>query len=267
MSSQPPGWRKQLPSYREVRFGKDWLNALTPQFDNTTGWNSLSYTLTELKLDNSTGAIVESNMPWWLLGAVVQSVVSTTVVDGMSRSGMDRTKFVHLPHAINTFQRHTPTRGQELDDLLQGNFVLDLVPPSKSNSSDKLALHWGITVTGLGYRAEGVSYYLALALLFTHSAIAIVHIIWVLYTRNTSTAWSSLQDLVALVSKSTPPDSVLDGTSAGIESYETFKHPVRIRAAKPRPATGRSASSGLEIVFDADYVPDDFNTVAEGQLY
>jgi len=256
-----PNWGPDFNSWRSVRLGIDWLKSLTPQLENGTGWNSLSSTLTELGVDNSTGLMEDT---WDNVAFISQLVVSATIVDGMSRAGYDRMESLQAP---------TENDGV-LDAILEGSYILNTDTSTGVNASDQLQTQWSISATGLGYRANSLSYYIALALLFTHAVIALAHTIWIFYNRKTSTAWSSLADIVTLACKSTPPTSTLNNASAGVESYEAFQHPVRIRVIRSGQNAGLSRPTGttnipneVEIVFDAEHLTGNYEEVLVGQLY
>lgn len=71
-------------SWRRVQIDLDWLNTLTPPLGgNTSGWTTLAALLTDMGMDNSTGAIID----WFDVSTVLETVVAALVADGMSRQG------------------------------------------------------------------------------------------------------------------------------------------------------------------------------------
>lgn len=77
--------------------------------------------------------------------------------------------------------------------------VLDLLPWDNSASSQQellagtylfplpagtaTRLHWSVVVGGYAYRADSVTYYLALTVLFMYAALALGHVAYMLWSR------------------------------------------------------------------------------------
>lgn len=108
-------------------------------------------------------------------------------------------------------------------------------------------MQWKVAITGLGYRMEGATYYIASTILLAHVKIALCHIAWVIKTRQTSTAWSSLNELVILAFKSPPPGPAMDNASAGVTRYITYQERLRIQAASKGPG-----HEGVEMIMHSD---------------
>jgi hypothetical protein len=264
-------------NWRTVRLGIDWLKTLTPELAEFSNWNTLSSTLTDIGLDNKTGLIPSSD----IIQFVIEGLVSTIVVDGMSRSGYERNGGVGNVTGTSWPLEHWPG-AESYGPILAGSYVLPFGYDDDGSATDRTKVRWSVAVTGLGYRADSVTYYLALAVLFLHVALAMCHIVWVFTTclskvceRETSTAWGSLTELITLALKSTPPDTVLDNASAGIERFRTFKEPVRIRTtltqgpnggADPQTATMQGAESVEMIVGTKDLLKA-HKLVVIGQSY
>ncbi|KUJ09967.1 uncharacterized protein LY89DRAFT_675474 [Mollisia scopiformis] len=164
-----PNWGPDFDGWRLVRFARDWLNSLTPQLGNVTTWNSLSSTLTELGVDNSTGSVGDT---WDTVAFISQLLVSATIVDVMSRAGYDLMNSLQAPTLNDSVLDAAAGGPDTLNDsvmnaILEGSYILYTDDSNGANASDQLQMHWSITATGLGYRANSLSYYLALALLFT----------------------------------------------------------------------------------------------------
>ncbi|KAH8594151.1 hypothetical protein B0O99DRAFT_688174 [Bisporella sp. PMI_857] len=259
---------RDIADAQPVQLGMDLLSALTPQQGNFTARNSLSFLLGNLGLYNSTRTVSK----WDAVRIVIETVVSTLIVNGMSRVRYEEN--VGLLDPFNFIDLLSPDADTDYSSIISGSYVLPLAYNVAGNTSNTTKMKWLMTVTGMGYWAESDSYYFALALLFAHVIIAVVHIGWVIYTRETSTTWSSLSDLITLTIKSTPPAVALKNTSAGIGGYKAFKEPVRIRATSrvitagvSSPENAVQSSGEVEIVFQPDYSPSQHKEVMIGQLY
>jgi hypothetical protein len=246
-------WQEQIyfpdgdtRNFSSVRLTPDWLFALTPNLGNATddSWNSLSYMLTELGVDNSTGLIRN----WAEAGQTIETTVSAIIADGMSRVGFESNGGLS-----NTTPDPWPDLGLDdstSDSILAGTYNL---PPAQDDNDNTSDLPWSITVTGKAYNAGSAAYYFALTLLFLHAALAIAHTVWALYTRESSDAWSSLTELVVLALNSPPPTgSTLENTSTSVERYANLKEPVRLRTRKTwsdsKPGSFKYSEDGVHLI-------------------
>jgi hypothetical protein len=204
------------PFWRTVVMSADWLNALTPILSpDKFGWTSLAHSFTNAGLDNSTGLVMNN---YATVGSTVESELASAVVDGMSRIGLeqnggnmqhvsDRYKWLDLPWDA------TEKEGLLLD-ILCGRAALNLPKGETADSATKL--RWSVTISGYAYRANGVPYYLALAVLFSHSLIAFLHVCTLIYTRRSSGAWETLEEILVLCHRSKPNlNEKLRNTCAG----------------------------------------------------
>ena len=164
-------------------------------------------------MDNHTGLVDGS---YDSLGSTIESEIATTVVDGMSRTGLsqhganfrtvgDRVKILHLPI-------YADDKKEMLLNLLHGcDMPLDL--PQNTNVTK---LHWDTSITGYAYQGRSTPYYVALAVLFMYSLMAPIHTFALISTQQSSACWDSLEELVVLCKNSTPePDGGLRNTSGG----------------------------------------------------
>ncbi|KAK5262853.1 hypothetical protein LTR40_014826, partial [Exophiala xenobiotica] len=129
------------------------------------------------------------------------------------------------------------------------------------NITERTKIHWSMTVTGLGFRAEGTAYKLALVVLLFYLVLALAHSVWV-FTR-----LEKKQHPL----KSTPPQSTLINASAGVERFRTFEEPIRIRtigvqaaSTESSPQAARQAMNELEMIVGTDYLPNEHKTVLLG---
>lgn len=98
--------------------------------------------------------------------------------------------------------------------------------------SEYTKLKMRVTVTGYGYQSSNSSDYLSLIVLFTHLVLAVVHTIYIISIRSSSGCWDTFSELVALAQQSSPTQSELTNTCAGIHRFGTFKHKVRIKVSE-----------------------------------
>ncbi|KAL4756131.1 uncharacterized protein BDW70DRAFT_164793 [Aspergillus foveolatus] len=78
--------------------------------------------------------------------------------------------------------------------------------------------------------------YVAIILLLTHVFLAFAHTIWSLWRGETSEAWDTIPELVALSQQSPPaPAPLLDNTCAGARSMRTMGHVVRVEPSSKPP--------------------------------
>jgi hypothetical protein len=103
---------------------------------------------------------------------------------------------------------------------------------------------------GYGYGVRGAVIKLAIAILLAHAALALVHTIRAVSGGWSSTAWGSVEELIALAINS-PPSRRLQNTCAGIGRLETWRAVLRIRVRVLEYPRGGAARPGhLEMVFD-----------------
>ncbi|OKL63026.1 hypothetical protein UA08_01689 [Talaromyces atroroseus] len=222
-------------NWRTVRLEGSWLDSLTPVLgSNNSGWNTLSSATHAAGIDNSTGLIVA------YVDAVgsLEGVISSLVVDGMSRvgyadNGGTYTLMSDIEYLIYIDPEHEK---KTLNDLLSGSLEL---PRSDAQSTQ---LRWGVTITGLAYSGNSTSYYLSLALLYVHLLLAILHTVYSVLARRSSSAWESLTDLIVLCINSSPASARLQNTSGGITEHALYKHPVWIRVIKSNTVISPSSS-------------------------
>lgn len=240
--------------WRQARLRSSWLNTLTPPLRNSSEshWNTLSSILTDAGLSNTTGLLDN----WDLAHEYIAAIVSTVVADGMSRIGFEKNGgdgSYYMPWLDENIIKPNYT-GHDLDRILAGDFKLPPPEGVQNGTSQGYALSWRVAISGLGYRADGTTYYIASAILLTHATIALAHIAWVIKTRQTSTAWNSLNHLVILALKTSPPGPALDGTSVGVMRYRAYQKHMRIRAVTGPSVAGVTPTrpERVEMMLDAD---------------
>lgn len=95
---------------------------------------------------------------------------------------------------------------------------------------------------GYGYDSSSVPVQLSLAVLLLYCIIALLYIIFTLFTGRTASSWDTFSELLMLGVHSRAP-AHLDNTSVGIDTLATFREPVSIRINEENKA---------ELVFEKD---------------
>ena len=249
-------------SWRRVQIDTDWLNILTPNFDaKTPGWTSLAALLTNIGIDNSTGLVYS----WYDMTAPLETVIATIVADGMSRQGyaangglsmevLDRLEWLPWDDLASSRQ-----------SLLAGKYSFPR-PPGEATR-----LEWSVVVGGYAYRADSVAYYLALTVLFLHAALALGHVVYVLWTRVCFDAWDSFLGLLVLAAKSGIPETprtigVFENASVGIQRYRTMSTEVCIRA-KPSSSAATTGQEDTKILFGDEKLEAEYHPLKDGKTY
>lgn len=205
-------------SWRRVKIDTDWLNILTPPFPgNTSGWTSLAALLTNMGVGNSTGLIVQ----WADVPANLETVIASLIVDGMSRQGYaaNSGSLKHISDGLDLLPWDNSASSQQ--SILAGTYSF----PRPAGRATQL--QWSVTVGGYAYRADSTAYYLALTVLFVHAALALCHILYILWTRVCCDAWDSFIGFTVLAARSGMPggsgaNKVFENAASGIERYRTM---------------------------------------------
>lgn len=83
---------------------------------------------------------------------------------------------------------------------------------------------------------------MSLVALSIYVCVALAHFIYNLTTGHASSSWDSIGELLMLALNSRRPGH-MQGTSAGVETLETYRRPVNVRIGPDRTA---------ELIFDDD---------------
>ena len=139
-----------------------------------------------------------------------------------------------------------------------------ITPPAGVDINNLTKLRWDLTISGYAYKADSIGFTLAIVVLLTYVALALAHLIYSFHSYQSSCAWSSFEDIVALSHSSQPDPQALRKTSAGVSCHSTLQRKVRIRVAKGRKRiTGHEQ---LQLLFD-DVLEDEYSMVASGKEY
>ena len=262
---------------RSVQMDIDWLSNLTPATSNDTTSTSLAAILTAMDL-NSVGNLTDVTTVSQVAPALVETVVAAVVADGMSRVGYTAL----IQAGYQEFYLPVEPSSSIWPRFMAGKYKF----PRPSSPGPFTQLDWTVEVSGLAYRVDSNAYKLALAVLFTHAALALAHFAYVVYTRILGDArhsflgsvcdtWDSFLGFVVLAARSGvegnagvvngaggPRDTatLFKNAGAGIERYRTMETEVRIRSKQthgtnnPTVQAGGTGASGqqVEILFGGD---------------
>ena len=258
-------------TWSRVAMDLDWLYTLTPvpnspllqSQEDISGprWTSLASLLQDSGFDNRTGLVEE----WASIRSPIEGVIAMLVAEGMARVGMSdnggqaqRLDWVNTPEAVlNLYENEDDS----LNALLQNGVAV--LPPQGVSANNLTQLHWDVTAYGFFYKANSVAYYLALTVLFSYVIFALVHIIYCLYTRHSSEAWDTYEELLTLCHNSTPLPELMVNTSAGIGYHGTLRRSVKLRAA---PGLERTGLEEIQLLFDLKS-EDDYRKIEVDKAY
>lgn len=154
----------------------------------------------------------------------LETVIATSVVDGLSRSGLipnyNGSRFLEAwPFTEWTVENEALARTMVRQGDPQESF------PEPSDLKPNLT-RMVMKATYRGYVMQAIGWfdYLSIAALLFHAAIAFVHSCLLFYSRPTSGAWDTILELLTLTHQSEPPTQpLLANTSAGVASFKTVK--------------------------------------------
>ena len=240
-----------------VDLGLDWLNQLTPHLtfssnataaftpNDASSWTTLASILQGSGIDNTTNAVGN----WGDLRSPIESMIASQVADGMSRIGFSKNGGSLDRIATQGEQANYSTEPPELfAEFLNGR--TSFPPPWTNDTTNLTRLEWHAFISGYAYKADSLAYYLALALLLTHSLIAATHTVYRCSTAISSEAWTSLGELLVIAQQSTPAKNGFADTSAGIQRGKTYQQSLRIRATNNDPKWVNSVGEELQIIVE-----------------
>lgn len=110
-----------------------------------------------------------------------------------------------------------------------------------------------------GYSLKSTTVILSVVVLFIYCIIAILHIIGSGIRGSVGSSWDTVSELFMLALNTQPP-SHISNTSAGVNTFGTFREPVKIKA---------NTHGSLEVVFldDPAHSSDDFEEIKPNEAY
>lgn len=281
---------------RPIQMDIDWLSNLTPATSNDTTSTTLAAILTAMDL-NSLGNLTNSTaLVSQVVPALAETVVAAVVADGMSRVGYTAL----IQAGPQDFYLPVEPSRSIWPRFMAGKYKF----PRPSSPGPFTELDWTVEVSGLAYRVDSNAYKLALAVLFTHAALALAHFAYVVcnhvfgHTRDSflgsvCDTWDSFLGFVVLAARSGAGSNasvansaggrrdtatLFKNAGAGIERYRTMETEVRIRSKQthgtnnPVVQAGATGASGqqVEILFGRDentLARAGFRTLEVGKAY
>jgi hypothetical protein len=221
-------------SWRRMLFDPEWLEAINfklPELalgDNIDGVTALEALSTRAGIASnfthqSAANTTSASIPY------LEHLIASVLSDALSRVGSYRSYNTSGP--IDEWPLLYYNTSTHTSDILAWSRALK--PSDYDVSPHKYTkIRMRVSVTGYGYQSSTSSDYLSLAVLFIHLLLALVHTIYIVSTRRTSSCWDTFSELIALAQQSQPARSELSNTCTGINRLETFKHKVRVKVSE-----------------------------------
>lgn len=188
-----PGYQEWRPTTVEGILGNAFL---TDDFSGSSGRPPIEIWETEAR--NRTGLLM--------------SIIGSIFNDGLARTGIE-----------TAYDHNGPPSNWTLSDIVRR--------PGAVSDSDPSLVRAEFSISGLSYQLT-ITQKLAMAVLFLHISIALIHVIWVFWKGESSGCWDTITELVVLAQNSRPAFSALQNTAAGIKHSSTFAQQVVIRPSK-----------------------------------
>ncbi|KAF2100251.1 hypothetical protein NA57DRAFT_73861 [Rhizodiscina lignyota] len=272
----PPGI--QFPATEEqvkASFDKDWLDALSPlveagdvqNFNTSTypGYNTLADILHAMTLDDGHTAL-------FAIIDQISSVVATVVADGMSRVGyranggdIELAGWQH--QVVDRYNMDFAPGSRWGKDVYKGTASTTF--PDGYDASNTTKQRLDIYIQGYSFKADSTAYWLSLVLFFVHAIIVISHLVYRLFLRkDSSVAWESVTDLMALALTSEPPQGegqgALHNTCGGVDSFQTLSAPIAARVPEPDANRLYVASEQVQLFMGGDIKKRSLSKVEPG---
>lgn len=254
-----PSWvqTSSSPTNGRVALNDTWLNLLTPSalvtIPEDSGWvpstiesiidaSALGGGLSDQDGLSMTESWVKDGQSGISRTVLLESVISSVIVDGLSRSGLDRIFNTDGPESEWSLAAFDPV-SDFATRILSGQTALQ---EPNQRDADITTLHMKMEITGFALRAT-LTGFLAMAVLSAHIIMAVIHIICVVVFKKTSTSWDSISELIALAQNSRPAYSALANTGGGINYRRTYG---RIATIRVKSMLDKVDSEHVEIVFE-----------------
>jgi hypothetical protein len=172
---------------------------------------------------------------------LLESIISSVVTDGLSRSGAYRIFDTQGPSSEWAFSMFDPL--PDFDKrIINGHDALQV--PRQDTDITTLRIKMQITGYALKRSLTGA---LAVVVLLAHIILATGHIVIVMVKRQASDSWDSISELIALSQNSRPSYFALANTGAGITERRTYGRRARIRATS---TIDQPDNDHVELIFE-----------------
>lgn len=181
----------------------------------------------------------------------IELAVALLVADGISRHRVYETlntSGVREDWSLLDYQKQPDFKSQ----LLSGGAAL-----FKPNGTELTPLHAKIIIQGLSYQARLVTDYLAIAVLLIYIIVAIAHVLYLIWTRQSSSQWDFITEFFVLAYNSKPISKALENTSSGINCIKTFGNAAIVRGIDSSSPSSRGIPiKRVQIMFQEDHRPN-----------
>lgn len=250
-----PPWSAtdQAANNGRIFLGDDWLSLLTPPTASLDIGSWRPSTIESIFLNAGLGSSPNKVIADWLVGsldklALIEAIICSVVVDGLSRTGSYRVFNTSGPKSQWPLANYKLLPDFE-KRILRNELALE-TPAVSPESLTKIEA--SMQVSGFSYK-RFLAAFLAMAVLLTHLLMATAQIIYVIRKRRTSSSWGTVAEIIALSQNSQPALDVLANTSGGIDSRKTFLQMAKIRV---RQIPGLPNHDHVEMLFEDSSSPD-----------
>ena len=231
VGGEPDGWWNLATygannTYPRILIDYEWAKYLNPvaSSDNSTAFQSMLKIASLWGLDQVDGLEDAQHK--------VESLLATVIANGLARRDYGRELVGSLlgdPNGLNTSnptlaewaKQMMPSHGRSMGPGGNAFFVT----PSEKQNSTKFTMH--TTANGYAYSAQGSAAQFAMFVLILHALLAMSHWIYTSWSKQSSSSWDSIADLVVLAMNSRRSE-VFENTGAGIDSADLFKNQTRV---------------------------------------
>ncbi|KAL3486647.1 hypothetical protein BJX62DRAFT_17625 [Aspergillus germanicus] len=245
-------------SWKHIQIHPDWFDLLSPRVSNGSLLNDTSRPNPDYRRQEHTSTlqdqtqIEDSTLLERLLSLydlpttgsssyitglriiALEVAISMLFTDGLSRTAAHRHRETWRLFPAWTYNAwHATTESLARSMVRHGAPIETYSRPDVLNGPDhatRMVMH----AKFFGYALTPTNWfdYLSIVLLLAHILLAIAHTAWSLWRGETSEAWDSIPELVALAQQSPPAGTpLLDNTCAGVRSMRTMRRVVRVESA------------------------------------
>ena len=241
------GWGGFRPpndgTWRRINITAGWLSALNAEIpvngqNNGTRQQRTIESILEAASDGPLGD-VDANI-------MRELALAVPVADGLSRSSS-----WHTTNYSSTFEPlvSTPWNRESARTLVRIGGPKNT--PDSGNSAKNAKLHMQMELHGYAMSAESWFDFFCIAVLLTHTIIALSHSVWVVWHRRTSDAWENMTEVFTLGLNSDRPGQTgehgLENTSAGIRTWVPTKQVGWVEAIDGNTSTSTALDRPEEL--------------------
>ena len=226
-------------TFPQISIEPAWAAFLNPTI-SSDGSTAFQYMMQAAGILNDTFAIDADNIVY-----AIEMLLSNSVVNGLARrnfrvgisgtllgntDGLDLVNY--LNSSADRWENTTWVCKDWCRHLLPSGYKMGYggnafnISDTEKNASTKLTMRAG--VLGWAFNRRGSAAKFAMIALLLYVFIAFGHFLYtIIWTKESSSSWDSISELVALAIRSDPPEALVN-TGAGIETDETFEHRTRV---------------------------------------